>query len=259
MNRRLFVRRLAMAIVAPVAGLVAAKQLTPEPDYTMTLGAIDGSNLPKRLVFTELEDSSSWEQRLRSGRIADVPGFHWLDGSARVNSDLVDYYQKYGSGEYQSLYTRDLRFLRGKQWTAAEVAARGPVASDRETGISMRFIKQFDIEVDHKPARMDWEYDSVSNNIVQTRVVGPDKDGVIHPNCQPGERLVVSGGKAHIFPALGRSSASNGVLMTPGSPPLSKLIEAHIDGVYATEGDLERMNNLIDDWKEQYPPIKKKE
>lgn len=216
MNRRLFVRRLAMAIVAPVAGLVAAKQLTPDPDSTMTWGAIEGSNIPQRIAFTKFEDSSSWEQRFRHGRIADVPGFHWLDGSARVNSDLIDYYQKYGSGEYRSLYTRDLRYMRGSQWTAAEVAARGPVvARDPETGISMRFVQQYDIEVDHKPARMDWEYDSVSNNIVQTRVVGPDKDGVIRPNCQPGERLVVSGGKAHIFPAQ--------------TPQIRDLVDAHVE------------------------------
>lgn len=224
MNRRLFVRRLAMAIVAPVASLVAAKKLTPEPDYTMTWGTMDGSNIQKRLVFTELEDSSSWEQRLRSVRIADVPGFH-LDTA-------------YG-------YEQDLRFLRGKQWTAAEVAARGPVvASDKETGIAIRFVKQFDIKSSYKPVRMDWEYDIVSNEVVPTRVVSPDADGVLRPNCRPGERLVVSGGRAHVFPAP-----------TP-DPPIWKLIEAHIDGIYAADVELKRLNNLFDTWKSPYLPIK---
>lgn len=257
MNRRLFVRRLAMAIVAPVASLVAAKKLTPEPDYTMTWGTMDGPPVG-RVRFTKMEDwsSSADAERLlnyyrekeaevlamhakapyilfNSGDIRSVRGFDW-DLSQMPLPSMVG-----------PAYDQDLRFLRGKQWTAAEVAARGPVvASDKDTGIAIRFVKQYDIKTDYKPVRMDWEYDSVSNEVVPTRVVSPDADGVLRPNCRPGERLVVSGGRAHVFPAL-----------TP-DPPIWKLIEAHIDGVYADDVELKRLNNLFDAWKSPYLPIK---
>lgn len=240
-----------MAVMAPLAGFVAAKKLTPEPDYTMTWGTMEGPPVG-RVMFTKIEDSSSLEASQRAlnyynSKANEVVGI--LEsrsplfglappGSLPYYKDLYPY--------YENLYERDYKFSNGKQWSVEERAERGQfVATDRETGIAIRFVKQFDIA------------QKVSNEVVPKREVFPGADNTIHPNCRPGERLIVSGGRAHVYPALSidTHSASSGKLYA-GAPPIMKVIEAHIDGVYSSDADLKRLNGLIDDWSSPNLPIR---
>lgn len=223
-----------MAVMAPLAGFVAAKKLTPEPDYTMTWGTMEGPPVG-RVMFTKIEDSSSLEASQRA--------LNYYNSKA---NELVGLDTRVSLPYYENLYERDYRFSNGKQWSVEERAERGQfVATDRETGIAIRFVKQFDIA------------QKVSNEVVPKREVFPGADNTIRPNCRPGERLIVSGGRAHVYPALSidTHSASSGKLYT-GAPPIMKVIEAHIDGVYSSDADLKRLNGLIEDWNSPNLPIR---